>query len=133
MTIVSPCVYAIICPITNKVMYVGQTHAPATRFKAHMYSNNTSVGFWVQELLSYGHEPIFKKLKTFRYKICAGSSKASIEISGLLLIVESEFILKYSKKGQAIFNKKGNPYYKSDVVTEYLSNLPFNTPFKHLA
>jgi len=118
------CVYAIVCPITKKVMYIGQTHAPTMRFQAHMYSTKTSVGFWFQELMACGHDPILKKLKIFKYPKKENGAFDFTKMTKVLREVESEMILKYSKKGQAIFNKQGNPNYNRDVVCNYLDNLP---------
>jgi GIY-YIG catalytic domain-containing protein len=117
------CVYVIVCPLTNKVMYVGQTHTPNARFQAHMYTNKSAISFWVQEMLACGHEPIFKKVKVFKYPKRENGSLSIINMTNSLMAAEKQIILKYSKIGQAIFNKQNNPNYNSNTVNNYLQNL----------
>lgn len=66
--------YALMCPISRKVRYVGATGMIENRFKQHLvaarsYSNkNTLLCDWINQLGMYGYKPIFLIL-------CQGNSE----------------------------------------------------------
>jgi len=58
------CVYAIKCPITKSVVYVGRTLDSYSRFIAHRKNKeNTLIGIWMRNILSKGLKPEFEILE----------------------------------------------------------------------
>lgn len=60
-------IYAIICPITDNVVYIGKTSNIKSRFSAHLNNKKTDVGNWIQELKNNNKLPVFKILKRCYY------------------------------------------------------------------
>lgn len=105
-----PCVYAIRCPKTKKIRYVGHTHTPTIRFKSHLYKNKTPVGIWISELLSNGTPPIFEIIEQFDYIENKGV-KDVCEMTGRISSRELYWIRHHSQNKNQLFNRQGNPFY----------------------
>lgn len=88
-------VYGLLCPIENKVRYVGQSIQPALRFKAHLNSGNgvpsNAREEWIKSLKEQNLKPelvileAVKRTAIVRYSRDAAASEAECRWIGRLL------------------------------------------------
>ena len=107
-----PCVYKIICPYSKKVKYVGHTHDPKSRFRAHTYKNKTEVGAWIQSLIKNNRLPIFEIIESFDYNLDKKGYKDICNMTNILSSRELFWINFHLKNGDKLFNKQGNLNYQ---------------------
>jgi len=104
-------IYAIKCPITNTVVYVGRSCGWEYRKKCHFNPNGkTLVNRWYKAMCSIGHPPIFEVIDA---------------TYGDISILEQHYILYYRSIGQALFNLKNKMHHIQGLIN--YNNRYFNT------
>ena len=60
-------IYVLICPISNKIRYVGQSNDPKRRYRRHIYDSKRRTDHksnWIKKLISKDLKPILKIIHT---------------------------------------------------------------------
>lgn len=95
-------IYLLICPITNKVRYVGQTKNPKTRYKSHLKdahkikkNGKTEKQQWILNLEERRLKPLIKVVFS-----CENPEKArKIEEKTVILYINTVFNIHMPGKG----------------------------------
>lgn len=87
-------IYAIHCPISHHIVYIGRSKHPLLRFKKHMRCNSSLIGWWCIAMKKMKFMPYI----TILYKDFYGSMREANKL-------ENSYIEKYKKLNQANHNR----------------------------
>lgn len=107
-------IYALLCPITKDVHYIGKSTSGIARPKQHMIeSHSKKISDWVDDLKSIGHKPDIKILEKI-------SETQDIDLR------ERYWIQKYLTEGAVLLNSNLlNPILIKDKLDRHLKTLQY--------
>lgn len=101
-------IYGLVCPVENRVMYVGKTVNVEKRFKTHVSgSSSTSVKTWVEYLKTEGLRPEVKILDECDLSEWENREKHWISTFGLSNLLNKHEGGEFVPPGKRIARKKG--------------------------
>ncbi len=93
-------VYIIVCPITHKVVYVGQCQDAQLRILVHICSttkSKTPVSYWIKDIIKQGLFPLFCMIETFS------------DYDADMKVAERKWINYYLKRYPDLLNRINTP------------------------
>lgn len=100
-------VYILICPLTDKVRYVGVSNNLKQRYAAHTQSPSKYIKPWIQSLKQDGALPLMKEIERIDVKCSKGAMAFQVLGDSKLTSRELFWIDHYSKQGCDLLNKRG--------------------------
>ena len=125
-------IYALVCPKTNQVRYVGKTDKPKTRLSAHISTSKrmkvkSPLALWIVGLLSEGLRPtltVLRELTGGNYRFWEAFHYQEYANSGLLLNAQPLSSIKHSEYAVDILIKacKASGFTKKELATKIGAN-----------
>ncbi len=79
-------IYGIVDSSTNQIKYIGQSHQPERRFRAHLRDTHTLIGKWIDGQIKQGKKP--------KYTILSSTTiDDALELEKQFIIANKETVL----------------------------------------
>ena len=105
LTINSPCIYSIVCPISGDIIYIGKTLYRKQRISCHLTANfNTPICNYIKYLKSMGLTPVFEDLELFYDGKMEATERQFYNYNSLIWDAEDKWINYYRNLNYIMLN-----------------------------